>query len=284
MKLKILVTGAKGMLAYDLIPILKEDHEVIAPDEAAFDITIRDRTLELIKGTAPDLVINCAAYTNVDKAEEEQARAFLVNSTGVQNLALACASRGIPLCHISTDYVFNGTGTRPYTPFDNTDPINVYGHSKLAGEKYIQWITNKFYIIRTSWLYGKGGNNFAATVLKLVKGLPELRVVNDQVGSPTYTVSLSHAIKKLIETGAYGIYHLTDKTEGGISWYDFAVEIVHLIGFSEEVGVVPVATGEFPRPAMRPAYSVMDTGIYSAVTGDYPADWKESLRSYLMEY
>lgn len=284
MKLKILVTGSKGMLAHDLIPILKESHEIIAPKEEGFDISLRDRTLEIIKETAPDLVINCAAYTNVDKAEEEQARAFLVNGIGAQNLALACAARGIPLCHISTDYVFNGSGTRPYTPFDNTDPINVYGHSKLAGEKYIQWITNKFYIIRTSWLYGKGGNNFAATVLKLVKGLPELRVVNDQVGSPTYTLNLSHAIKRLIETGAYGIYHFTDKTEGGISWFDFATEIVRLIGFDEEVGVVPVSTGEFPRPARRPAYSVMDTSAYSVVTGESTMDWKDALRSYLMEY
>lgn len=284
MKLKILVTGSKGMLAHDLIPILKEGHEVIASKEEDFDITLRDRTLEIIKEVAPDLVINCAAYTNVDKAEEEQAKAFLVNGIGAQNLALACAARGIPLCHISTDYVFNGSGTRPYTPFDNTDPINVYGASKLAGEKYIQWIMNKFYIIRTSWLYGKGGNNFAATVLKLVKGLPELRVVNDQIGSPTYTVNLSHAIKRLIETGAYGIYHFTDKTEGGISWFDFASEIIRLIGFEEEVGVVPVATGEFPRPARRPAFSVMDTSAYSVVTGESTMDWKDALRSYLMEY
>lgn len=282
--MKILVAGAKGMLAHDLIPILKEGHEVIAPNEEDLDITQRDRTSEIIKKASPDIVINCAAYTQVDKAEEEKDRAFLINGTGTQNLALACSAQNIPMCHISTDYVFNGRGTRPYTPFDNTDPVNVYGASKLAGERYIQWIMNKFYIIRTSWLYGTGGNSFVSTVLRLVKDLPELRVVDDQIGSPTHTVSLSHAIKGLIGTGAYGIYHFTDKTNKGISWYDFAVEIVNLIGFEPVIEIIPVKTAEFPRPAKRPAYSVMDTSIYSAVTGQSPPNWKEALRAYLAVY
>lgn len=282
--MKILVTGSKGMLAHDLIPILKEGHDVIAPPEDELDITLRDRTLALIKGTAPDIVISCAAYTQVDKAEEDKDRAFLVNGTGAQNLALACSAQNIPLCHISTDYVFNGRGASPYTPFDNTDPVNVYGASKLAGEKYIQWLMNKFYIVRTSWLYGTGGNNFVSTIIRLSRDLPELRVVNDQIGAPTYTVSLSRAIKSLIESGAYGLYHFTDSTDKGITWYDFAVEIINLIGFDNTVEVVPVTTAEFPRPAKRPTYSVLDTKTLSVVTGHNPVDWQQALRDFLREY
>lgn len=282
--MKILITGSKGMLAHDLIPILKDGHEVIAPLEEELDITLRDRTLKLIKETAPDLVINCAAYTQVDKAEEEKERAFLVNGTGAQNLALACSAQNIPLCHISTDYVFNGRGTRPYTPFDNTDPVNAYGASKLAGEKYIQWLMNKFYIVRTSWLYGTGGNNFVSTIIRLSRDMPELRVVNDQIGAPTYTVSLSRAIKSLIESGAYGLYHYTDITDKGITWYDFAVEIINLIGFENVVAVLPVTTAEYPRPAKRPTYSVLDTKALSVVTGHSPVDWRNALREFLGEY
>lgn len=276
--MKILVTGSKGMLAHDLIPILKERHDVTAPQEEALDITKRESLKQIIKEVSPDIVINCAAYTSVDKAEEEREKAFFINGTGVQNLSLVCADNNIPLCHISTDYVFNGKKKSPYTPFDNSDPINTYGESKLAGEKYAQWIMSKFYIIRTSWLYGKGGNNFVSTILRLAKEKPEIKVVKDQTGSPTSTVSLSLAIKRLIETGAYGIYHFTDETNGGISWHDFAKEIVRLSGLNTKV--VPITTAEFPRPAKRPAYSVLDTMLFSEVTGYSPKDWKDSLKMY----
>lgn len=279
---RVLVSGLKGMLAHDLIPILKKDHDVIAPSEEDFDITLRGQALNVIKQNSPDIVVNCAGYTNVDKAEEQQSKAFLVNGTGVQNLALACESIGVPLCHISTDYVFNGSGARPYTPFDNTDPINVYGRSKLAGERYIQWIMRKFYIIRTSWLYGKAGNNFVSTILRLAKEKSEIRVVQDQRGSPTSTLTLSNAIEKLITTGAYGIFHLTDRTEGGICWYDFAKEIVSLSGLTAKV--VPVATAEFPRPAKRPEYSVLDIESFSAATSHQPPYWVDSLKDYLDNY
>ncbi len=277
--MKILIAGARGMLASDLIPRLNKDNEVIAPAEEDLDITRRDMVYSVVGKSAPDIVVNCAAYTQVDKAEEERDKAYLVNGIGVQNIALACQDKGIPLCHISTDYVFDGTKNRPYTPFDNTNPINVYGESKLAGEKYIQWIMNKFYIIRTSWLYGKGGNNFVTTMLRLAKERTEIRVVNDQTGSPTYTVSLSQAIEKLIPTGAHGIYHFTDETQGGISWYDFAKEIVRLSG--SRAKIIPITTAEFPRPARRPANSVLDTSLYSLVTGHGTKDWKEALKEYL---
>lgn len=282
MKMKILVTGSRGMLAHDLIPILKERHDVTAPQEEALDITKRESIKQIIKDVSPDIVINCAAYTNVDKAEEEREKAFFINGTGVQNLALVCADSNIPLCHISTDYVFDGKKGAPYTPFDNTDPINTYGESKLAGEKYMQWIMNRFYILRTSWLYGRGGNNFVSTITRVAKERPEISVVYDQVGSPTSTVTISHAIERLIETGAYGIYHFTDRTDGGISWHDFAKEIVRLSGLNAKV--LPITTSEFPRPAKRPGYSALDTMLFSEVVGYSPRDWKDSLKEYLLTF
>jgi dTDP-4-dehydrorhamnose reductase len=277
--LKILVTGSKGMLAHDLIPILGERHEVIAPPEEEFDVTKRASLYEFTKKTSPHIIINCAAYTNVDRAEQERDKAFLINGTGVQNLALICHEMNMPLCHISTDYVFDGAKSAPYTPFDGTNPINVYGESKLAGEKYIQWIMNEFYIVRTSWLYGRHGKNFVATILRLANERQELKVVDDQRGSPTSTVSLAVAVRALLETGAYGIYHFTDETKGGISWFDFAEEIIRMSGLRTRV--LPIPTSEFPLPAKRPVNSVLDTSVVTAVTGYAPVDWKEALKEYL---
>ena len=277
--MKILVTGSKGMLAHDLIPVLGERHEVIAPPEIEFDVTQRASSYEFAKKTSPHVIINCAAYTNVDKAEEERGKAFMVNGTGVQNLALICHEMDIPLCHISTDYVFDGTKPGSYTPFDTANPINVYGESKLAGEKYIEWIMNEFYIMRTSWLYGGHGSNFVATILRLAGERPELKVVDDQRGSPTSTVTLSLALRALVESGAYGIYHFTDETRGGISWFDFANEIIRISGYHTKA--IPIPTSEFPRPAKRPMNSVLDTSVFSTVTGHAPVDWKEALKEHL---
>jgi len=279
--MKVLVTGAKGMLAHDLIPILRERHEVIPVPEEELDITKRASLYDAVERAIPDVIINCAAYTQVDKAEEEREKAFLVNGIGVQNLALVCQEKSIPLCHVSTDYVFDGTKATAYTPFDNTNPINIYGESKLAGEKYIQWIMNRFYIVRTSWLYGKHGNNFVSTILRLAQEKQELEVVQDQKGSPTWTISLSRGINKLIDSGAYGIYHFTDDTGGGISWYDFAKEILRLSG--SRTVVLPSSTDRFPRPAKRPPNSVLDISLFSQVTGHKPTDWKEALREHLSQ-
>ncbi len=279
--MKILVTGSKGMLAHDLIPVLREAHDVVGVDLGEMDITVRAQVGQTVKDVAPDIIINCAAYTQVDKAEEEEKTAFLVNAIGAQNLARVCADSGIPLCHVSTDYVFDGAKRTPYTPFDPTNPLGVYGASKLAGEKYIEWGLNRFYIIRTSWLYGKGGKNFVSTISRIAKERPVLRVVSDQVGSPTSTVTLARAIRALITTDAYGIHHFTDRTpqERGISWFDFAREIVRLSGSSTDV--VPITTEEYPLPAKRPVFSVLDTSLFSLSTGEEPTDWKEALRDYL---
>ena len=278
--MKILITGSKGMLAQDLIPVLEERHEVFAPPEEELDITRRDVLYNAVNTALPNLVINCAAYTNVDKAEEEKEKAFFINGTGVQNLALTCADAGIPLCHISTDYVFDGETNKPYTPFDNTNPINTYGESKLAGEKYIQWILNKFYIIRTSWLYGIRGSNFVLTILRLAKERSAIRVVHDQIGSPTSTVTLSNGIKKVIESGAYGIYHITNETDKGISWFDFAKEIIRISGLKTEI--IPIPAEEYPRPAKRPRYSVLDMEITRLAVGYRPVQWKDALKDSLV--
>lgn len=279
--MKILITGSKGMLAQDLIPLLKEGHEVISFSRQEMDITGKDVVLKNIKSAAPEIVINCAAYANVDKAEAagERDRVFMTNAIGVQNLAMACAEMGIPLCHISTDYVFDGRKGRPYTPFDNTNPLSVYGESKLAGEKYIQWISDKFYIVRTSGLYGRGNSNFVSTILKLAREHSVVKVVTDQIGSPTSTVSLSAGIKKLIESGNFGIYHIADDSGNGISWFDYAREIISTAGIKAEI--IPVTSAEFPRPARRPAYSVLDTEILRLATGYIPEKREVALKRFL---
>ena len=277
--MRILVTGARGMLGTDLVCILEEKgHEIFATDVEELDITQIGFLRKMIGDICPDIVINCAAYTDVDKAEEEPEKAFLINGMGVQNLALVCKDLDIDLCHISTDYVFDGTKDGPYKPDDPPNPINTYGKSKLAGEKYIQELLKKFYIIRTSWLYGKYGKNFVNTVLELAKKQKELKVVDDQFGSPTWTVTLARAITDIIETKKCGIYHVTDSTDGGISWYQFAREIVRLSGLKTDV--IPVKTEESPPPAKRPKNSVLDLTMIKLLLNENLPSWKESLKKF----
>ncbi len=278
--MKVLITGAGGMLGKDVKGVLEERSFVLLPlDYEDLDITNRERVHKTLKESKPDLVINCAAYTKVDKAEEEKTLAFQVNALGTQNLAIACEELDIPICHISTDYVFDGEKGLSYTPFDNTNPINTYGLSKLAGEKYIQWITRKFYIVRTSWLYGKGGKNFVNTILKLSKEKEEIRVVSDQIGSPTWTVSMAEFLSKLIQTERYGIYHFTDKTNGGISWYEFAKEVVKLNNL--RIKVVPISTEEYKALAKRPKNSLLDISMSEVIVGANSKWWGETLYNYL---
>ncbi|MBI3378799.1 MAG: dTDP-4-dehydrorhamnose reductase [Nitrospirae bacterium] len=277
--MKILIIGSEGMLARDLMPELKESHEIIPLSRQKLDITQKDAVIKNIKSNAPDIVVNCAAYTKVDMAEEEREKAFQVNGIGIQNLAVACAEMQIPLCHISTDYVFDGRKNKPYTPFDAPNPLNVYGESKLAGEKYIQWIMNKFYIVRTCGLYGRGGNNFVLTILRLAKEQQTVKVVTDQICSPTSTLNLSAGIKKIIESGSFGIYHITDDSGGGISWFDYAREIIATAGIRAEI--IPVTSEEFPRPAKRPVYSVLDTEITRLAVNYTPEKREVALKKFL---
>jgi len=281
-KMRVLVTGARGMLGTDLVCVLEEKgHEVFATDIEELDITQPDFLSKMIGDICPDVVVNCAAYTNVDKAEEEPENAYQINGLGVKNLALVCEDLDIDLCHISTDYVFDGTKEGPYTPDDPPNPINAYGQSKLAGEKYIQEIMKKFYIIRTSWLYGKYGKNFVYAVLDLAKKQSEIRIVDDQIGSPTWTVTLSKMIAKIIQTQKYGIYHVTDKTEKGINWYQFAREIVRLSGL--DIKVVAIKTEDFPLKAKRPKSSVLDLVMVKMLLKEDLPFWKNSLKKFLSD-
>ena len=267
---KILVTGAKGMLGQDLCPILEDfGYEVVETDIHNLDITNFSMVEKVFNEEKPEIVIHCAAYTNVDKAEDDIDNARLINKTGTENIAKASKKIDAAMVYISTDYVFDGNGNKPYLPNDKTAPINNYGLTKYEGEEAVKNNLEKFYICRTSWLYGHHGKNFVETMLSLANK-PELKVVDDQVGCPTWTVELANAIVKIIEEKPYGIYH----TCGGnsTSWYGFAKEIFKEAGL--EVNLKPCTTDEFPRAAKRPAYSIMDNGGICR-------DWKLALKEYL---
>ena len=288
--MKVVVVGSKGMLAQDLIPMIAKEHETLSFDKNRLDITDKKSVFDLVGRIEPDLVINCAAYNQVDQAETNREAAFRVNAYGVQQLAIACQEFGSALCHFSTDYVFDGKNTLPYQPYDQPNPISVYGASKRAGEVFVQSILNRYYLIRTSSLYGKGGNNFVYTILRLAKENEVLRVVQDQMMSPTCTVNLAQGVVKLISSGNFGVYHLTDRTDppatarheqagGGISWFEFAKEILKMKGFPNEVE--PTTSQEFIRPARRPAYSVLDTTLFTLCSGYEPIPWQESLKRFI---
>ena len=267
---KVLVTGANGMLGQDLCPILEDNgYDVIETDVDTLDITNPANIDEVFALHRPDIVIHCAAYTNVDKAEEDIETARLINSFGTENIAKACKKYNSVMVYISTDYVFDGQGTKPYNPLDKTDPLNNYGQTKWEGEEAVRNNLEKYYICRTSWLYGHHGKNFVETMISLASK-PELKVVDDQIGCPTWTVDLSNAIVKIIQTKPYGTYHTCGG--GSTSWYGFAKEIFKLAGL--DVNLKPCTTDEFPRPAKRPAYSIMNNeGICR--------DWENALKDYI---
>lgn len=269
--MKILVTGADGMLGQDLCPILEDcGHEVIETDLPEIDITKPDVILDVLSSEKPDVVIHCAAYTNVDKAEEDIETARLINKTGTKNVAEVCAKLDIPIVYISTDYVFDGKSNVPYLPNSPKNPINNYGLTKSEGEDEVKKLCEKYYIVRTSWLYGHHGKNFVETMLSLANK-DELKVVDDQTGCPTWTVELSNGIAKILEENKpYGIYHVCGS--GSTTWYGFAKQIFE---FSKlNVNLLPCKTEEFPRPAARPHYSVMNNDKICR-------DWKLALKDYL---
>ena len=266
--MKVLVTGANGMLGQDLCPILEDaGYEVIETDINNLDITNAEAAAAFIKQEAPEIVVHCAAYTNVDKAEEDLKNAELINVTGTENIAKACAEAGAVMVYISTDYVFDGTKNSPYTPDDKPNPINNYGLTKLKGEEAVKKYCEKYYIARTSWLYGHHGKNFVETMISLAKDRPELKVVDDQIGCPTWTVELANGILKLLDK-PYGTYHVCGS--GSTSWYGFAKEILK----NCEVKILPCTTDEFPRPARRPKYSIMDNNKICR-------NWQDALKDYM---
>ena len=275
--MKILITGSNGMLGHDLGSVLKKEHDLVLTTSKTLDITDKDKTMDFICDAKPDIVINSAAYTDVDGCEENSDLAFGVNGHGVRNLALACREIDCPLLHISTDYIFNGKNDRPWIEDDEIGPISVYGKSKLEGEQAILEILDKYFIVRTAWLYGINGRNFPKTMLELAKDHSEITVVYDEVGSPTYSLDLARGISQLIETDYYGIYHLTNS--GSCSWCEFARYIFEIA--DADVNVIPVTASEFARPAPRPSYSVLENKNWIEKGFKPLRSYKEAIRDYI---
>ncbi len=274
--LRIVVTGSGGMLGQALVPCLESrGHEVIGLPKEELDVTNYQQVVKVLPKNKPELVVHCAAFTKVDQAESEPALAYHINGYGTENLAITCHTLNVPMLYVSSDYVFDGEQNHPYVPWDATRPLSIYGKSKLAGEKAVQRHLHKFYIVRTSWLYGPHGKNFVDTILSMAEAGKALRVVSDQFGSPTCTLSLSELVTDLIETGRWGVYHATD--DGITNWFEFAKAITAGL----KVEVVPIETKDMPRPATRPKYSVLDKTTLISTIGREPIPWRESLNTYL---
>ena len=277
--MKILIIGANGMLAQDVIKVFKTDHELVVCDHPDIDICCPDSVMRFLNRHEPEWVVNCAAYTDVDGAEINRDQAFAVNGDGPGILARACCSQGSKLCHISTDFLFDGHTQEPYCETDPTGPLCVYGQSKLAGEQQIQKTLNNYLIVRTSWLFGRGGNNFIKTICRLATERPEVQVVDDQRGSPTSAADLAAILKVALEKNLRGIYHACNT--GVCSWFEFAREAVDLAGLSGRV--VPTTSANMPRPAPRPKYSGMNCSKISHAGGLQIRHWHEALRDYITQ-
>lgn len=284
--MKVLVTGAGGQLGKDVVQVfVQAGHEVLPCGRASLDITDYGKCLERVQEFKPDAIIHCAAYTAVDQAETDIDAAYAVNAVGTRNMVVAAEEVKAKFCYISTDYVFDGTAEAAYQEYDNTNPQSVYGKSKRAGEVLVQSLSSAFFIVRTSWVYGLHGQNFVKTMLKLGEEKPILRVVNDQKGSPTYTVDLAAFLLELVKTEKYGIYHASNS--GECTWFEFAQAI-----FAEakdvwrqpyQVRVEPCTTEEFPRPAPRPRNSVMDHLFLRTNKLTDLRPWQEGLKDFLKE-
>ncbi|WP_237057889.1 dTDP-4-dehydrorhamnose reductase [Microbulbifer sediminum] len=284
--MKILITGKNGQLGQQLQQDAPQGAELIALGREDLDITNRDAVFSALAEHRPDVVINAAAYTAVDRAESDVENAYAINATGPENLAQACKECGIRLVHVSTDFVFDGQKSSPYTTEDPTRPLGVYGSSKAAGEAAVQAILPEAAIVRTAWVYSVHGNNFVNTMLRLMNERDQLGVVADQVGTPTWTGTLAKALYALAaDECAHGIYHCTDA--GAASWYDFAVAIYEegktsgLIPANKQVYITPITTTDYPTPATRPPYSVLEKRVEDFGSGFRPTHWRQILREVL---
>ncbi|MCK5512326.1 MAG: dTDP-4-dehydrorhamnose reductase [Thermodesulfovibrionia bacterium] len=273
--MRIALTGSDGMLGSDITKVFT-DVELITLTLRDFDITDLDKTKKNIKEIKPEYLIHAAAYTDVDGSENNPDKAFLVNGIGTRNVAIACQDINCPIVYISTDYVFDGKKKDPYNEWDISNPINKYGLSKLIGENFVTSLTNRFYIVRTSWLYGKNGKNFVDTILRLMSERKEVEVVDDQKGSPTYTYDLAVTLRELIGKG-FGIYHISNTSQ--CSWYEFALEIAKLKGMN--TNIKPITSNKFKRPAKRPFFSVLNNTMLRLEGIKGLRHWKEALKEYL---
>ena len=276
--MRILVTGVKGQLGHDVMnELAKRGHTGIGVDVEEMDITHAKKVNEVIRASEVEAVIHCAAYTAVDAAEDQVELCRKINAEGTENIAKVCKELDIKMMYISTDYVFDGEGTCPWEPDDERHPLNVYGLTKYEGELAVEKYLDKFFTIRIAWVFGVNGKNFIKTMLKLSETHDELNVVDDQIGSPTYTYDLAVLLVDMIETEKYGRYHATN--EGLCSWYEFACEIFRQAG--RDVKVNPVSSDEFPTKAKRPHNSRMDKSKLTE-NGFTPLPaWQDALKRYL---
>ena len=288
--MKILITGSKGQVGSQLINILSKEKseigdipkllrgaEVIGKGSQELDISDLQKVESLIGEIKPDVVINAAAYTNVDACETNEEKAIKVNAIGARNLAVACEKIGAKLVHISTDYVFSGIGNIPFKECDEASPQSVYGKSKNAGDDFVKEFSSKYFIVRPSWVYGYNGKNFVYSIMKAAREKGSLKVVKDQRGNPTNAEDIAHHILKLIPTEEYGIYHCSG--HGECSWYDFACEIVKLAQIP--CTITPCNSGEYPSQTKRPTYSSLDNEKLRMTVGDEMRNWKDALKVFI---
>jgi dTDP-4-dehydrorhamnose reductase len=307
-KHKVLIIGSSGMLGVDLCEELRKNYVVIGADLVTShksvrseaepprrghvtrfikcDVTDEDGVIKVISKLSPDIVIHTAAWTDVDACELGKDKAYRINSEGTENVALACKKAGATLIYISTDFVFDGRKRSAYKETDRPNPVSIYGDSKFIGENAVNRILTKYYILRTGWLYGANGKNFVDTILAKAETEKELKVVDDQVGSPTYTKDFARAIHKLIDMAdsrwpivdGCGIYHVTNS--GSVSWFEYAKEILKLAGLKTRV--IPISSGKLGRPAKRPAMSVLNNSKFTKFTGYKMRNWKQALKEYIV--
>ncbi len=274
--MKILIAGSHGQLGNILEKKLKESHQVYGFSSTEMDITNKDRVFSVVKEILPHLVINCASYNKVDDAEKYKEIARAVNVTGTINLADITQHIGAKMFHVSTDYVFDGTKNSPYKEIDHPSPINYYGYTKYLSEKAVQELCNQYILLRTSWLYSRQDRNFVSTMIKLAKERDNVKVVDDQIGSPTNADELSDTIKRLIDNDCYGVFHCSGN--GACSWYEFASRIVQLANIP--CNVEKISSKEYKQQAKRPKYSVLDNYNLRHTIGDEMKDWEESLEEF----
>ncbi len=278
--IKVLVTGVKGQLGYDVVKRLnKLGIENIGVDIDDFDITSEKQTEEYIENYKPDVVVHCAAYTAVDKAEDDKEKCYSINVEGTRNIVAGCKQIDAKMVYISTDYVFDGEGVEAQLEDKSTDPVNYYGYCKEQGEKVVRELLEKHFVIRTSWVYGKNGNNFVKTMLKLAETRDELNIINDQIGTPTYTPDLAVLICDVLQTIKYGTYHGVN--EAYCSWYDFAIAIFKKAGI--EMKVNPILTSEYPTKAKRPLNSRLSKEKLDENGFKRLPKWEDALSRYFIE-
>lgn len=275
----ILVTGSTGQLGSDVVKeLLKRGYSTLSPNRSEFNLCSEDSIRNYILNSNCEAIVHCAAYTQVDKAEDEKDLCIKINATATKHIVKCAKILDIPMIYISTDYVFDGTKDGKYTENDETNPINIYGESKLAGEKYVQEILDKYYIVRTSWVFNINGKNFIETMLRLSKANNQLSIVNDQIGSPTYTKDLSRLLVDMIETNKYGLYHATN--EGYCSWYEFADTIFKLANIN--IDIKAINSNEYASRAKRPLNSKLSKDKLIEFGFKPLPHWEDALKDYLI--